>query len=142
MARLIVWFCKFFIKNFSSKMFLWTQKMHFSQTCSKNLLWNCRVFHSKPRKIKSWYFSQKKFTPTMFLWNRKMQFWQFRRKGFTGRMTIFAQTHKKCRLHLFLKMCPPKMILCSKRMSFQLSRLKDVAIKTRSFCSMSEKIKN
>ena len=75
----------------------------------------------------------------MFLWNRKMQFWQFRRKRFAGRLTIFAQTPKKCRLHLFLKMCSPKNILCISRKKSSFSRYKNVAIRAKSFCSMSEK---
>ena len=122
-------------------MFLWTRK----NPCFTNLLkivcWNCRVLHSKPKKPWADNFFRKSTNTTLFLWKRKMQFWQFCRKRFAGRLTIFAQTPKKCRLHLFLKMCSPENILCISRMKSSFSRYKDVAIRAKIFRSMSEKKK-
>ena len=128
-------------KIFSSKIFLWTRKNAVFTNLLKIVWWNCRVFHSKPKKPWADNFFRKNTNTTLFLWKRKIQFWQFCRKRFAGRMTIFAQTPKKLGLHLFLKMCSPEKILCISRMQSSFSRCKDVAIRAKSCRSMSKKRK-
>ena len=116
--------------------------MQFLQPCWKKFGDIAEFFTQNPKKTMSWYFLQffrKIINPHCSSGIRKGSFDNSAGKHSPSVWQFFAQTPKKCRLHLFLKMCSPKKILCISRKKSSFSRYKNVAIRAKSFCSMSEK---
>ena len=94
----------------------------------------------------SWYFRQffrKIINPHCSSGIRKGSFDNSAAKHAAGVLQFFAQTPKQCRLHLFLKMCSPKKILCISRMNSSFSRYKMLLSERKNFaqCPKQRKIR-